>query len=420
MKNKKNEEIEDLEVIDDESLDFSDFDDEELEDEVEDEKPSKKKQNKKSKKKLNKGAKAGIITASIVVVLIIAFVVEEFTLGFLGIFKKSSNITGDILDPRNINFKAEISSVDVAPSESVAATCKYDLQSILEDSSKSNQYKAAAAVLFSTGNEVFVSNSAYFKYQVGTTNLGENSGTMIYQRIRREADHMKYDTTIKLPINHNFDSTAASFVTDATIRFEEGGLYHKITADSENIQYNTETGMLEVAKSNWKKGDKWHKDSDYTKYLTEDNDDDSYSDVRKIQLYVGELKDTMANSTVYADLIDASTVTIEKKDGYYEIYFEADIEKAANDTHTCNTLDKDNSGKGIKYESLKVTLQVWDCGLAKSFYIDESWSGKVGAAIIYYTGKANSTTMIKYGYDIKDSDCTYAKEIRSSLCSKCA
>ncbi len=416
MKNKKNEEIKDIEAIDDESLDFSDFDDTEMDDDIEYKKPTKK----SSKKKLNKGAKAGIITASIVAVLIIAFVVEEFTLGFLGILKKASNVTGDILDPRNIDFSAEIASVDKAPSTSVAESCRYDLQSILDDTSLSDQYKAAAAVLFSTGNEVFVSNSAYFKYQVGTTNLGENSGTMIYQRIRREANHMKYDTTIKLPINHNFDSTAASFVTDATIRFEEGGLYHKITVNSENIQYNATTGMLEVDKSNWKKGDKWHKSSDYTKYLTEDNDDDSYSDVRKIQLYVGELKDTLATSTVYADLIDASTVKIEKEDEYYEIYFEADIEKAANDTHTCNTLDKDNSGKGIKYESLKVTLQVWECGLAKSFYIDESWSGKVGAAIIYYTGKANSTTMIKYGYDIKDSDCTYAKEIRSSLCNKCA
>lgn len=391
MKKQKIEELDEFEEV--EELDeFEDID--EIEDEEEFEAPKKKSKAKASskknasKKKLSKGAKAGIalgtIAGVVALVLVAIFVIMPLF---------STGQSGTVVD--GIDFSLQLANFQEAPASKVSATVTYDVKSVLDDSSKSNAYKAAAAVLFATGNEIFVNQYAFFRNQIGTTDLGSNQGTLIYQRIRRETTDVKYDTTLKMPINHNFNAIAVNFVQGAAIRYAHYGVYHRMGASNSNMKYNEKTGLIEV--SQWKK----HSDKTWNSQNSGTNNTLSeYEDMQKIALNVGKLGDTIATSTVKDDLIDNSTVTIEHKNGYYTIYFEADIAKANADSATTGKLDNDNGGSGIKYEYCKVTIEVWDCGLAKSYKIDEKWGGKIQM----FSGAADSISNIKYSYS--DADCT--------------
>lgn len=380
------------EEFEEEIDDIEDFDEVEEDDELEEDvKPSKKaskKSKKSSKKKLSKGKKAAIAISVIAGVALIAVLAVFVIMPLL-----SPSQTGEVKDA--IDFSLELANYTAAPSSAVTSSVTYDVASILNDSSKSNAYKAAAAVLFTTGNEIFVNQYAFFRYQVGTTNLGSNYGTMIYERIRRETTDVKYDTTLKMPINHNFNALAVNFVQSANIRYAHYNVYHRMDSALSDMKYNEETGLIEIAK--WKKqsSSNWNKQNSGT-----NNTLSEYEDMQKIALNVGSLGDTVALSTVKDDLINASTVTIEHLDGYYKIYFEVDIEKANADSETTSKLDNDNGGSGIKYEYCKVTIEIWDCGLTKSYVIDEKWGGKIQM----FEGSADSVSNIKYSYT--DKDCT--------------
>ena len=376
------EEIDDIEDFDEVEEDY------ELEEDVKPSKKASKKSKKSSKKKLSKGKKAAIAISVIAGIALIAVLAVFVIMPLL-----SPSQTGEVKEV--IDFSLELADYTKAPSSAVTSSVTYDVASILNDSSKSNAYKAAAAVLFTTGNEIFVNQYAFFRYQVGTTNLGSNYGTLIVERIRRETTDVKYDTTLKLPINHNFNTAFVGQVQSANIRYAHYNVYHRMDSALSDMKYNEETGLIEVAK--WKKQDSknWNKQNSGT-----NNTLSEYVDMQKIALNVGSLGDTIALSTVKDDLINASTVTIEHLDGYYKIYFEADIEKANADSETTSKLDKDNGGSGIKYEYCKVTIEIWDCGLTKSYVIDEKWAGTV----ILFKGSADSVSNIKYSYT--DKDCT--------------
>ena len=410
----KKEELKD-EIIDDEILDDEIVDDEVIDDDViddiddEEEKPKKKKAKSSKKKK-------GIIIGSVVtgVVAVLAAAVMIVGNMFLGWFKPVNNQKFDFEgDP---DFTLVLKDYQDAPSATIAASVKYDIIGILEDDSYTDAEKAAAAVLFTTGNECFVDQYSYIRYQIGSTKLKDNEGTLIYQRTRREVnkegEKMKNDVTLKLPVNHTFGNTEVTVVANAATRYVTGGNYYKIIASSDDIHVNNETGFLEVANSAWIKSSPWGQEDN----LYYGSSDFTAMDQKKIQLDVGYLDETIEDSEIKADLIDADSVVIEQKDGYYSVYFEADLEAANKDRYTTNALNNDNSGKNMQYTKLKVTLEIWDCGLTKCMTIEEGWSGSVGFAIMWYEGQASSKSTIVYSYSDADcKECTTAESLRKSL-----
>ncbi len=172
---KKRDDIDDeiIDDIDDEVVDDEIVDDEIVDDDIEDvvevqedddedvdyamvEAPSGKglKTNQKnSKKKLGKGAKAGIIIGAIAVVLIIAIVVEELTLGILGIFgKKTQIVAGEfdlLLSLNGYNQKPDTSGIklkDGATEDHIISVSEMLTESGISGTTGTGNTKFAAAL----------------------------------------------------------------------------------------------------------------------------------------------------------------------------------------------------------------------------------------------------------------------------------
>lgn len=274
---------------------------------------------------------------------------------------------------------------------------------IYADSSLSDAEKVAQMMDRATLNEIDCEYFAYFMDKVGTTNLGSNSGTLIYQRLRRQSDTLKDDTTIKLPINHNFNSIAATFVTSADIRYVKDGKYFRMDCKNSKITYDEKTGLL--SGSDWDKesSKNWNRDENA-------KDSRSYEEARK----------TVINWSVDG-IVDSEGIVIEKKvdeatgKEYFSLTFQIDVAVANADTNgktsTIGRLQNDNGGSGMKFEYCKLKVEIWDCGLAKYYEIDESWSGKIQM----YEGSANSVSKVVFSYSEADMDDSDSLAIRNSI-----
>ncbi len=247
-----------------------------------------------------------------------------------------------------------------------------------------------------TKNEIVCDHFAFFTNKIGSTKLGNNEGSLIYQRLRRQNDEVKDDTTIKLPINHNFNGTASSTVTDATIRYVANGKYNRIGSKNSDIKYNFKTGILEVNK--WKKGSKWNQNEDATWSR-------SYDEARKSVI------NWEADGIVSEK--DATIVykTDDNGNGYYELTFSIDISVANSDGTTIKALENDNGGSGMKFEYCNFVVQIWECGLAKRYDIEESWSGR----IVMYSGSAQNKQTTVFSYSQADMDYSATDAIYKSL-----
>jgi lipopolysaccharide export LptBFGC system permease protein LptF len=137
---------------------------------------------------------------------------------------------------------------NLAPEQIVIDSRQYDLAVVYNDSTLTDEEKAALMMKQATLNETLAYRYAYFNNTQGTTTLSDNSGTLIYQRTRRQNLNAKYDVTLKLPVNHNFNSLAQTFVTSSTIRLVTGGKYYRMEGDNATLGEN---GIL--ASSGWKK-----------------------------------------------------------------------------------------------------------------------------------------------------------------------
>lgn len=275
-----------------------------------------------------------------------------------------------------------------------------NVSDIYADTSLTDAQKVAEMMDRATLNEIDCEYFAYFMDKVGTTNLGKNSGTLIYQRLRRQSDTLKDDTTIKLPVNHNFDGLAASKVTSADIRYVKDGKYFRMDCKAEDLTYNTETGLLEG--KNWKKQNRSNWDREESA-----KDSRSYDEARK----------TVINWSVEG-IVDSEGITIELKTDettgmkYYELTFSIDIDVANADSTTIDRLENDNGGMGMKFEYCNMKMQIWECGLAKYYEIEESWSGTIA---LVYTGSAQSTTKVVFSYSEADMDDSESLAIRDSI-----
>lgn len=270
---------------------------------------------------------------------------------------------------------------------------------IYADASLTDAEKVAQIMDRATYNEIECEYFAYFVDKVGTTNLGNNSGTLLYQRLRRQSDTLKDDTTIKLPVNHNFDALASSSVTAADIRYVKDGKYFRMDCGSSDMTYDSKTGL--VVGSNWKKQSRgnWNKTENAA-------DSRSYDEARK----------TVINWSAEG-IVDSENITIQSKVDentgkvYYELSFSIDVDVANADSTTIDRLENDNGGSGMKFEYCKFKVQIWDCGLAKYYEIDESWSG----TIVMYSGSAQSVTKVVFSYSEADMDDSASLAIRDSI-----
>lgn len=253
-----------------------------------------------------------------------------------------------------------------------------------------------------TMNEIACDHFAYFTNKIGSTKLGSNEGSLIYQRLRRQNDVLKDDTTIKLPVNHNFNSTASTFVTSADIRYTSEGKYKRMNTKNSKIKYNFETGILEV--------EQWKKQSSKNWNKTEDaKGSRSYSEARKSVI-------NWEKSGIVAE--EGAKIELKYDDNnnaYYELTFSIDVEVANKDNNgsesTIGRLENDNGGSDMKFEYCNFVVQIWECGLAKRYDIEESWSGKIAI----YSGSAQSKQTTVFSYSLDDMDYSKTDAIYKSI-----
>ena len=408
----------DDEEIEDEEIDEDDFIEDEEEYDDEEEETPKKSKKKSSKKPMKKGTKIAIISSSVVAgVVAIVLVLIFAVLPILGIdlFEKAQSgdladsvdftkkLTGFAENPNSVTSKTDIAKALVYKESDMAA---------FYSSTKDKNLVAAQMIFASYMNLAKGHQYSYFKNQVGTTNLGENSGTLIVQRMRRQTQEFKDDTTLKIPYNHNFPSAASAVVSckgKTSIRYVKNGKIYRIIAKAP--KYDSKSGFITC--DSWGKGEKYGNSEKIS-------DSCNVTETRMNYLSLVEgmnLDNTYDMSKMKIDkpkaIFKKSTAKIEDKGDYYEIYVEVDPEVANKDADTMAFFNQDNSTTGNSANIVKcnITIQIWKCGLIKAYTVDEEWSGKVGASIISYEGTATAKSDCKYSYtdeDCKDDSITKA------------
>ena len=403
-KDLENEELDEIiddeaEIIDDEAEDVV-IDDEIIEDEAEEAPKSKKakkaKKTKPGKKPMKKGAKIAIITSSSVVavaaiVLVVVFVILPLFNSAGGkIDFAKNNITGYETNPASASSSSKILK---------ALTYDEDYMADLYSSSSDTNLIAAQMMFAAYKNIATAYQYSYFSDKIGTTNLGDKSGKLVVQRLRRQNKDIKDDITLKLPIEHNFGTFEVKAVTGegaVAMRYiKNGGIYR---IKSNKITYDEKTGYLSC--------DSWGKGKSFgAKETPAQSANITESRMNYLSLVEGmEYREDGNDSGMHIDspkpIFKNSTARIDDKGDYYEIYVEVDSAFADNDPETIYFFEKDNGAKGVHIEKCNITYQIWKCGLPKAYVVDETWSGHIAV----YDGEANAKTKCKYSYE--DKDCT--------------
>lgn len=298
-----------------------------------------------------------------------------------------------------------LQDTDVCPDDVLDTSSLISAKEIYENSALSDVEKAMQMMSATEQNEMSTSLARfnYFQYKIGTSTIGDKSGTLIYQRLRKQNQQDKDDMTLKLPINHNFGSFETSFVTSAMIRLLTDNKIYRISGKTDNLVYNEETGLLSMASN-----DGWSKGKNF-------GDEEFVSSSQNLE----ETKKTVAFWDTEG-IIKADTLKIEVKQNesgktYYSLSFEVDVDVANADQRTTDKLNQDNGGKNMTVNKLVVKAQIWECGLMRYYETEETWSGEIGAAFIYYNGSADSTSYTFYSYTEKDNDMSASKAILANL-----
>ena len=298
-----------------------------------------------------------------------------------------------------------LNDTDVCPDTVLDVSGLISAKSIYENSSLTDAQKIMQMMSATEQNEMSTSLARfnYFQYKIGTTKLDNQEGTLIYQRLRKQNQQEKDDTTLKLPINHNFGNLEVTFVQSAMIRLLTDNKIYRISGDNKDMTYDEETGLISM-----KNDDGWSKGKNF-------GDSESVASSQNLE----ETKKTVA----FWDkdgIIKEDSISIEKKtneDGYvyYSLSFEVDVDVANSDSRTIDKLCEDNGGTDMKVNKLVVKAQIWECGLMRYYETSENWSGKIGNIIINYEGSADSTSYTFYSYTEKDNDMSASKAILAEL-----
>ena len=399
--------IEDEPILDEDvEIDEDLIDDDVDEDEV-DEKPAKKAKKISNKKPMKKGAKIAIISSSVVVAIVaIALVALLVVLPNFGIDLFAGSQSGTVKE--NIDFSKKLTGfsenpASVSSASKIESSLKYKAAKIEEfaTSSKDVNLRAAQLIYASYENLAQVYQYSYFKNQIGTTDLNGKSGTLIVQRMRRQTQDFKDDTTLKLPYNHNFPATASAVVSGdgkTAIRYVKDGKIYRIISDK--TKYNSKTGFLEC--DSWSKGEKYGNSENVS-----DSANVKETRINYLSLVEGMKPDKEKNADITKPkaIFDKTQTKIEDKGDYYEVTAVVDPEVANADKDTRSYFNEDNSttGNSANIEKCKIVIQIWKYGLIKEYTIEETWSGKVGTSILSYQGQATAKAECKYSYT--DEDC---------------
>ena len=293
-----------------------------------------------------------------------------------------------------------LSDVNLAPSAEVQASITESITDIINDSSLADNEKVRLIMDAVEENETKVLRYTYFKYTKGQTTLSEeNDFMMIYQRIKKQDRDIKDDIILKFPINLGTSSTFFNFYATTAAGskgiYADGKLWRLKVSLSDLVYDGEDTGLLSVKDGAWKKGSDFG-DKNETSAQTQNRE---------------ESKKTALNFSC-ENIISADGVSITHNEkGYYEITFKADIAVANADSTTIARLEQDNGASNMSFNKLEVKILIWDCGLVKEMYYEESWNGD----IVGMTGTANANTYIEYSYTEKDCNHTETQAIINSL-----
>ncbi len=330
----------------------------------------------------------------IVPVIAIVLVIGLFTACFAGCVDSYEGPISEGL-PSGV-----LSGVNTTPSEEIQQSVTENIVDIINDSSLADNEKVRLVMDAVEENETKVLRYSYFKYTKGQTTLSEaNDFMMIYQRLKKQDREIKDDIILKFPINLGtsdlFFNVYASTAAGSKGIYADGKLW-RLKVDMEDLIYDGEdTGLLSVKEGAWEKG------SDFG-----DKDEES--------VWTQNREETKKTALNYSckNIIDTEGVSITHNEkGYYEITFKANLEVANNDSTTIDRLKQDNGATNMSFNKLEVKIQIWDCGLVKEMYYEESWNGK----IVGQSGVADASTYIEYSYTLEDCDHSSTQAILNSL-----
>lgn len=313
----------------------------------------------------------------------------------------ADKIEGDLPD----DIPNLLQDTEVCPDDVLDTSSLVSAKAIYENTALTDVEKAMQMMSATEQNEMSSSLARfnYFQYKIGTTSIEDKSGTLIYQRLRKQNQQDKDDTTLKLPINHNFGVLESSFVTSAMIRLLVNNKIYRISGKSSDITYDETTGLLSM-----KDNDSWSKGKNF-------GDEEFVASSQNLE----ETKKTAAFWDTDG-IINADTLKIEVKetsdgDVYYSLSFEVDVDVANADSRTTEKLNSDNGGTDMKINKLIVKAQIWECGLMRYYETEENWSGNIGNSLIHYTGAADSKSYTFYSYTERDNDMSTSKAILNTL-----
>lgn len=307
------------------------------------------------------------------------------------------------VDPYNVNMfdgiPNQLQDSDIAPDQTVAATAGVSITDTINDASLSTAEKIQAIMSATEQNEITAERFNYFQYKVGSTDLNSNHGTLIYQRLRKQNQKDKDDTTFKLAVNHNFDMIAINFVQDAMIRFVYNNKIYRIQGDPDNLVYDETSGLLTMSPdASWSKGKNF-------------GDEEFVQSSQNLD----ETKKTCVNWDCDGIVLDegATITALKNPDGatYYELKFTINLAVANADSSTIDRLQNDNGGSGMSLGKMEVRAEVWECGLMKFYETEETWSG----TIVMYSGSADTHTYTWYSYTERDNDMSDTVAILNTL-----
>ena len=334
----------------------------------------------------------------IITAMCVAVIVATFGAVLAGCGEDS--LVADIPD----NIPNKLLDSEVAPDDVVAATAKVSIVDIVNDTALTNAQKIQKIMSATEQNEITAERFNYFQYKTGSTEIGGKSGTLIYQRHRKQNQECKDDITLKRAINANFGNTELNFVQDSMIRLVYNDAIYRIKGNVADVTYDSATGLLVVSDdATWTKG------KDFGKY-----------ELVEWSQNLDETKKTCANWECEGIVSEeGATINRVEQDGtgdvYYELKFTVDTAVANADSATIDRLENDNSGKDMSVGKLEVVAQVWECGLMKFYQTDETWSGSIGAAILWYKGSADSQSYTWYSYTERDNDMSESIAILNSM-----
>ena len=108
---------------------------------------------------------------------------------------------------------------------------------------------------------------------------------------------------------------------------------------------------------------------------------------------------------VYAS-IDASTVTVEDKGGYYALNFSLNAAKATSDEKKYSYLNKHSLGEAAtitQINTFTVEANIWKCGLFRNMTVSVEFDGKLDGV----SGTATVTKEYKFSYVKQDYSTAY-------------